>query len=341
MIVPDTAGTSQGLEEAITELDATGMNYIVDPGLSPVSFGFGESLGRFLALRWQHPNVELMMNLGSLIERTDGDPTGMLIVLLGFCEEQRIWSAMVSPSTERMRTVLSECDHARRMFHYALWRRVLPQHLEPGLSPIREQDCYEYTPDQLDELAERLRDPNYRLFVSEGELHAVADHFHVKSKDPYLLFELLRAQGTRELDPDYAFYLGYELAKAHTAMTLHKTYRQDESLNWGFHTIPEPTRRERRYERLRLRRELGLDGSEESARERSPSATPRRDTLELTPLQRQEFDEYLRRDEALRQAFEDSHYGKAASAEKSVESEPAPDEVTRAPEESPKRSRGS
>lgn len=316
VIVPDTAGTSQGLEDAIAQLDACGTSYMIDPGLSPVSFGFGESLGRFLALRWSHPNVELMMNLGAFMERTDGDPTGMLIVLLGFCEEQRIWAAMVSPASERMRSVLSECDHARRMFHYALWRRVLPRYLEPGLSPIRERNCYEYTPAQLDELARRLKDPNYRLFVSEGELHAVADHLHVKSKDPYLLYELLKLQGVREQDPDYAFYLGYELAKAHTAMTLHKTYRQDEALNWGLHTIPEPTRRERRHERLRLRREFGLDEEQSSNSKKSPEPESH-----LTPLQRREFEEYLRQDEALRRAFEDSHYGKAAESKPAATSE--------------------
>ncbi|MDD3468343.1 MAG: DUF6513 domain-containing protein [Thermoguttaceae bacterium] len=249
----------ESLDAAISELDALDVNYMVDPGLRPISFGFGDSLGRFLALRWRHPNIELLMNMGTLVERLDGDPLGMLILLLGFCEEQRIWSAMLSPLSNRMCTALSECDHARRMFHYALWRRVLPHRIEPELSSLHDPILYESTVAQIEDFAKRLKDPNYRIYVADGKLHAVAEDFHVEAKDPYILFELLRIQGKRAVDPDYSFYLGYELAKAHTAMTLHKTYRQDESLNWGLHTIPEPTRRERRYMRMELRQQLGAD----------------------------------------------------------------------------------
>ena len=47
-------------------------------------------------------------------------------------------------------------------------------------------------------------------------------------------------------DPSHAFYLGYELAKARTALTLHKDYRQDQALDWGFLTEPEAPRSDRR-----------------------------------------------------------------------------------------------
>jgi hypothetical protein len=36
-----------------------------------------------------------------------------------------------------------------------------------------------------------------------------------------------------------AVYLGYEMAKAVTALTLGKDYRQDQALNWGHLTQPE------------------------------------------------------------------------------------------------------
>ena len=40
-------------------------------------------------------------------------------------------------------------------------------------------------------------------------------------------------------DASHAFYLGYEMMKAKTALTLSKTYRQDQALDWGFLTEPE------------------------------------------------------------------------------------------------------
>jgi len=44
-----------------------------------------------------------------------------------------------------------------------------------------------------------------------------------------------------KLDASHAFYLGYELSKAVTALTLGKNYTQDQALRWGFLTVPETT----------------------------------------------------------------------------------------------------
>ena len=57
------------------------------------------------------------------------------------------------------------------------------------------------------------------------------------------LFDEMQKQ--QEIDPSHAFYLGYELAKAVTALTLGKNYVQDEALHWGFLTMPEVTHRGR------------------------------------------------------------------------------------------------
>ena len=40
-------------------------------------------------------------------------------------------------------------------------------------------------------------------------------------------------------EPNHAFYLGKELAKASLAMTLGKTYRQEGTLSWGYLTPAE------------------------------------------------------------------------------------------------------
>ena len=45
-----------------------------------------------------------------------------------------------------------------------------------------------------------------------------------------------------KIDASHAFYLGYEFAKAVTALTLGKNYTQDQALRWGFLTIPETSR---------------------------------------------------------------------------------------------------
>ena len=47
------------------------------------------------------------------------------------------------------------------------------------------------------------------------------------------------------IDASHAFYLGYEMAKAVTALTLGKNYVQDQALRWGFLTVPEQTHRDK------------------------------------------------------------------------------------------------
>ena len=59
---------------------------------------------------------------------------------------------------------------------------------------------------------------------------------------------MYRPRAGDQLDASHAFYLGYELAKARTALTLGKDYRQDEALNWGFLTVAEDSHAGRRLQ---------------------------------------------------------------------------------------------
>ncbi len=58
--------------------------------------------------------------------------------------------------------------------------------------------------------------------------------------DPYKLFDQMGVSS-----PSHAFYLGCEMMKARTALTLDKSYRQDQALSWGFLTVPEASHMER------------------------------------------------------------------------------------------------
>jgi dihydropteroate synthase len=121
---------------------------------------------------------------------------------------------------------------------------VLPKHLEPRLVTLRDVAVTEPTADELQRLAREIKDANYRIFVAGGEVHVVSRSLHLHDADPFALFERLRQSGPegslpRNLDAAHAFYLGYEMCKAATAMTLGKQYQQDEALDWGFLTRPE------------------------------------------------------------------------------------------------------
>ena len=118
---------------------------------------------------------------------------------------------------------------------------------------LRDDSFSEPTPDDLDRLAREIKDPNYRVFATDGEVHVVSHGLHLQSSDPFELFEQLRHSGAdgglpKNLDASHAFYLGYEMCKAATAIALAKRYQQDESLDWGFLTRQE-TRHYLRSER--------------------------------------------------------------------------------------------
>jgi hypothetical protein len=68
---------------------------------------------------------------------------------------------------------------------------------------------------------------------------------HLSERDPFRLLDALLVHDAGRLDPAHAFYLGYELAKARTALTLGKNYRQDEALCWGHLTHEEQSRHDR------------------------------------------------------------------------------------------------
>jgi dihydropteroate synthase-like protein len=250
--VPDDPRSLAGLDETIDALAASGVRLRIDPVLEPIGFGFAQSLGRYLQVRERYPDAEIMMGIGNLTELTDADSAAINVVLLGFCEELGIRSVLTTQVINWSRTSVRECDLARRLVHQSIRHRVLPKHLEPRLVMLRDPAVIEPPAEDLDQLARDIKDANYRVFVSEGEVHVVSHNLHLHDADPFLVFEQLRQSGPdgglpKNLDAAHSFYLGYEMCKAATATALGKQYQQDESLGWGFLTREES----RHYLRVR------------------------------------------------------------------------------------------
>jgi dihydropteroate synthase-like protein len=237
--IPDVPANLEGLDETINLLTARGVPFRIDPVIEPIGFGFAASLGRYLEVRRRYPGAEIMMGVGNLTELTDVDSAGINIMLLGICQELGIRSVLTTQVINWCRSCVRELDLARRLVHYACTHKVLPKHLEPGLVLLRDPKLREQGDEALRQLAAQIRDRNFRLFAERGLLYALNDKMFLQQADP---FELFRQMLAREaIDPEHAFYLGYELAKAVTALTLGKNYTQDQALTWGFLTIPEQT----------------------------------------------------------------------------------------------------
>ena len=237
--VPDRPEGLEGLSDTVALLTDAGVPLRVDPVLEPIGFGFAASLGRYLEVRRAWPDAEMMMGIGNLTELTDADSAGINVVLLGFCQELGIRSVLTTQVINWARTSVAECDLARRLVHYAVHQRVLPKHLEPRLVTLRDARPVKHDAEELQTLAESIRDHNYRVFAEDDGLHLISSGLHLVNADPFVLLEQLLKREPKNLDAAHAFYLGYELAKALTARTLGKNYRQDEALDWGYLTAEE------------------------------------------------------------------------------------------------------
>jgi len=180
-----------------------------------------------------------MMGIGNLTELTDVDSAGINVMLLGFCQEAGIRSVLTTEVIHWARSSVKECALGRALVYHAVTNRTLPKHVEPRLVTLRAGKPQEFGDAELDRLAAAIRDPNFRIFAERGEVHLVGAGLHLHCRDPFALFKRLVAAGRDDVDPGHAFYLGYEIAKAVTAITLGKDYRQDQALDWGHLTQPE------------------------------------------------------------------------------------------------------
>ncbi len=239
VVVPDVPATMEGFDDTIARLRAAGVPHRLDPVLEPIGFGFAASLGRYLDVRRRYPEAEIMMGIGNLTELTDVDSAGINTLLIGFCQETGIRSVLTTEVIHWATSSVRECDLARRLAWHAVTHRTLPKHVEPGLVTLRAGKPREHGPEALERLADAIRDPNFRIFAEGGMIHLLGAGLHLESRDPFALFDALEAAGRTDVDPSHAFYLGYEMAKAVTALSLGKDYRQDQALDWGHLTRPE------------------------------------------------------------------------------------------------------
>lgn len=234
--IPDTPEHLQSLIETRQFLLERNIACRLDPILEPLGHGLMASLERYAQVRRLFPEDAIMMGIGNVSELTDVDSAGINTLLIGICAELQIQSVLTTEVIGWAASSVREIDLARRLMHYAVTHRQVPKYLEPLLVMLRDPRTHQHGPEGLAQLQSTIRDPNWRLFAENGLLYALNNDHFLADADPFELFEKMGVT-----DAGHAFYLGYELAKAKTANTLGKWYRQDQALNWGFLTEPEPS----------------------------------------------------------------------------------------------------
>lgn len=252
VVIPDDTRGLDSMAETVERLEAAGAHYRLDPILDPIAFGFADALTRYGATRARWPEGEIMMGVGNLTELTEVDSSGVNTLLAGVCQEWGIRSVLTTEVIPWCQSSVKELDLARRLMKYAVERKVPPKHLTSELVLLRDPRVPRETQSDIERMRMEIRDKNFRIVLAEGKMHLFNSEGHWAGDDPFEIFDQM-AREASGLDPQHAFYLGYELAKANTALTLGKRYTQDEALSWGFLTRSEQSAQERRKQNRQIR----------------------------------------------------------------------------------------
>ena len=229
VLIPARHKDLDSLDRAIAGIQARGREFLVDPILDPIHFGFADSLVRYHETRRRHPDVEMLMGVGNLTELTHADTVGMNAMLLGICSELGVRAILATQVSKHACKAVREADLARRILFAAREMDSLPKLINDGLMALHGRKPFPYSQEELKEFWHAVRDPSFRIQISpEGINIFNRDGFH-SATDPFELYPMLGV----EHDGGHAFYLGVELARAQIAWQLGKRYNQDEPLDWG------------------------------------------------------------------------------------------------------------
>jgi len=230
ILIPGKHGYMTSLYRAIEKFAEKDRPFYADAILDPIHFGFTESIIRYHELRQNCPDIKIMMGIGNLTELTEADTTGINAILFGLISEMHLDAVLATEVSPHCRTAVREADKARRMMYAARKDDSLPKGLDSSLLGMHARKPFPYSSDEIQEFYQEVKDPSYRIQVSEVGIHVYnRDGIHV-DPNPFELFPKL---DLIQDDAPHAFYMGVELAKAQVAWQLGKNYMQDEELDWG------------------------------------------------------------------------------------------------------------
>ena len=229
ILIPETHGDLDSLDEPIRILQAKNRAFIVDPILDPIHFGFTDSIVRNHQFRQRYPEVEMMFGVGNITELTHADTSDMNALLLGICSELNINHILATQVSKHACRAIKEADRARRIMFAAKQNNSLPKHINSDLMTVHDTAPFPNSLEEIQNLASQIKDPSYRIQTSSEGLHVFnRDGLH-SAQDPFELYPKLKV----ETDGGHAFYLGVELARAEIAWQLGKRFTQDQALSWG------------------------------------------------------------------------------------------------------------
>lgn len=235
ILIPAKPHSLPSLYRAIEACLKVGKPFIADAILDPIHFGLANSIVRYQKLRKKYPDIQIMMGIGNLTELTDADTTGINAILFGLISELNVNAVLATSVSPHAMNAVAEADIARRTMFAAKIDDRLPRGYSNGLLGLHDRRPFTYSADEVKEIASMIKDPSFRIQVTEDGMHIYNRDGIYESVDPFALYPYLNVDN----DASHAFYLGVELARAQIAWQLKKRYVQDQELEWGVNTKPQ------------------------------------------------------------------------------------------------------
>lgn len=229
VLIGRTPADEASLHQAVEQMQRAGRAFLADAILDPIPFGLVASIVRYHRLRERFPQAPIMMGIGNLTELTEADTSGINAMLLGMCAELDVSAVLTTQVSSHARRAVKEVDWARRIMHAARSHGQLPKGLGDALMTVHAKRPFLDTPEEIAATAAQVRDPNFRVQVSDEGLHVYNRDGMRTGQGAFELWPRLGLEG----DAAHAFYMGVELAHAEIAHKLGKRYAQDQPLDWG------------------------------------------------------------------------------------------------------------
>ena len=229
IIIPNTPGDMNSLDRAIKKMIKKKREFLADPILDPIHYGFTDSIVRYKDLRKKYPDIKILMGTGNLTELTDCDSAGANAILMGLVSELSINAVLVVQVSGHCRNSIKETDIARKIMFFSKKNQRLPFGIDNGLMCMSERKPHRFSKNEIKEIVEMVKDRNFRILLGENGINVFNSLIHEIGNNPYDFYEKMKVDN----DASHSFYLGVELAKAQIAFELGKNYDQDNDLKWG------------------------------------------------------------------------------------------------------------
>ncbi|MEM1632685.1 MAG: dihydropteroate synthase-like protein [Sulfolobales archaeon] len=257
VIVPEDVGSGRASERAeacVREYEyfsRKGLDKIIlDPIIPFPLFGSIEAIYSISLVKRSLEKVPLLLGAGNIYELIDSDPVGSISLLAVFGVEVGASIMLVTEESWKSRDATRYARDSSEITARAFIRRSPP--IDVGLdlyiAKSKKPPDRIMIPHDRDILVEEKIPPTKldrkRFFVIQPDYDNKLIEVYIFLGDPEKALYRLRGRDPRSLgrkalrlakieDPEHAFYLGLELARAYEALRTGRAYTQDEELRSG------------------------------------------------------------------------------------------------------------